>query len=464
MENMLDQSSTSDSLGYLKHVENLGIPDTGRKRIILIGGGFGGLTFARHIRKLGFQVVLFDRYNYHTFQPLLYQVATAGLEPDSIAGPLRKMIEGYPDFHFRMLKINAVDTQKKLVTTPLGDISYDILVIANGARTNFFGIKGIHTNSFPLKQIPHALDLRSQIFQCLERAILIEDDIERQAFLNFIVVGGGPTGVEVSGALAELRHHVLPQDYPTIDFHKMNIILVEGKNRLLASMSERASDKSLRYLHELGVDVKLNTTTKDYDGKIVTISSGEKIPCNTVIWAAGVMGNLIQGLPPMCIIRGRIRVNEFNMVIDDQGNSIDDLYSIGDICLMETDDYPNGHPGVAQVAIQMGRNLARNFRRVKLGRNKHPFNYTDKGSLATVGRNKAVADLPIKIKLSGFIGWLIWMTVHLYSIVGFRNKLVVLANWIWNYLRYDKSIRLIIRPVTTDNDPIALELENEKRE
>lgn len=464
MEQVIHQSTNHGTSRYLKHVKNLGIPDTGRKRIILIGGGFGGLNFARHVRKLGFQVVLFDRYNYHTFQPLLYQVATAGLEPDSISGPLRQMIEGYPDCHFRMLKVSAIDPDNKLVTTPLGDISYDVLVIANGARTNFFGIKGIHINSFPLKQVPHALDLRSQIFQCLEKAILIEDDAEQQAFLNFLVVGGGPTGVEVSGALAELRHHVLPQDYPTLDFHKMNIILVEGRGRLLAAMSDRAGTKALHYLQELGVAVKLNTLTRDYDGKIVTLNTGEKIPCNTVIWAAGVMGNLIQGLPAGCITRGRIRVNEFNAVIDNNGREINDIYAIGDICLMETKNYPTGHPGVAQVAIQMGKNLAGNFQRIQQGKSSRPFNYIDKGSLATIGRNKAVADLPVKIKFSGFIGWFIWMTVHLYTIVGFRNKLVVLANWIWNYLRYDRGIRLIIRPVTTDNDPIALELENEKNE
>jgi NADH dehydrogenase len=453
-----------ENRGYLQHVKHLGIPATGKKRIILVGGGFGGIQFARHIHKLGYQVVLFDRYNYHTFQPLLYQVATAGLEPDSIAGPLRNLIEGYPDYHFRMLKISAVDPVKKTITTPLGDISYDILVIANGARTNFFGIEGIHMNSFPLKQVPHALDLRSQIFQCLEKAILIEDDTERQAYLNFVIVGGGPTGVEVSGALAELRHHVLPHDYPTLDFHKMNIILVEGQDRLLTSMSERAGMKALHYLQELEVIVKLNTLTKGYDEHIVTLNSGEKISCQTVIWAAGVMGNLIQGLPPECIKRGRIMVNEFNAVVDGSGNEINDVYAIGDICCMITADYPNGHPGVAQVAIQMGKNLARNFKRKLKGKSLLPFHYTNKGSLATVGRNKAVADLPIKIKFSGFVGWFIWMTVHLYSIVGFRNKVIVLANWIWNYLRYDKGIRLIIRPVMADNDPIALELANEKKE
>jgi NADH dehydrogenase len=460
----MDHSTSDEAHAYLKHVENLGIPVTGKKRIVLIGGGFGGLIFARFVRKLGFQVVLFDRYNYHTFQPLLYQVATAGLEPDSIAGPLRQMIEGYPDFHFRMLKVNAVDTVKKTVITSLGKISYDILVIANGTRTNFFGINGIHKNSFPLKQIPHALDLRSQIFQCFEKAILIEDVKERQAYLNFVVVGGGPTGVEVSGALAELRHHVLPHDYPTLDFHNMNIILVEGKARLLAGMSERAGNKALKYLLDLGVDVKLNTVTKEYNNKIVTLSTGIRIPCDTLIWAAGVMGNLIQGLPEGCIKRGRIRVNEFNQVIDLNNQPLENIYSIGDICIMETREFPNGHPGVAQVAMQMGKNLAQNFRRTQIGKNLRPFDYRNKGSLATIGRNKAVADLPIKIKFSGIIGWWIWMVVHLYSIVGFRNKVVVLANWIWNYLRYDRGIRLIIRPVTTDNDPIALDLENEKNE
>jgi NADH dehydrogenase len=449
---------------YLQHVKNLGIPDTGKKRIIIVGGGFGGINFARRIHGLGYQVVLFDRYNYHTFQPLLYQVATAGLEPDSIAGPLRNMIEGYPDYHFRMLKVNAINPVKKVISTHLGDLSYDMLVIANGARTNFFGIEGIHMNSFPLKQVPHALDLRSQIFQCLEKAILIEDDTEQQAYLNFVIVGGGPTGVEVSGALAELKRHVLPHDYPTLDFHKMNIVLVEGQKRLLTSMSERAGTKALQYLQELGVTVRLNTLTKEYNDHIVALNTGEKIPCQTVIWAAGVMGNLIRGLPEECVTRGKIKVNEYNAVIDDKGNPLMNIYAIGDICHMVSDDYPKGHPGVAQVAIQMGKNLARNLKRMAKGKSLHPFHYIDKGSLATVGRNKAVADLPVKIKFSGFVGWFIWMTVHLYSIVGFRNKVIVLANWMWNYIRYDRGIRLIIRPVTADNDPIALELANEKKE
>jgi NADH:ubiquinone reductase (H+-translocating) len=446
------------------HTENLGIPETHKKRIVIIGGGFGGIQFARKIRKAGFQVVLLDRYNYHVFQPLLYQVATAGLEPDSIAGPLRKMFEGYPDFHFRMLKVSRIDYHTKMVTTPMGSIRYDYLIIANGARTNFFGIEGIHQNSFPLKQIPHALDLRSQIFQVLEKAILTSDEAERQEMLNFVIVGGGPTGVELSGALAELRHHVLPADYPTLDFHKMNIILIEYNDRLLASMSERAGAKALRYLQELEVDVRLKTLTSDYDGYIITLGSGVKIPCRTLIWAAGVKGNLIGGIPESSVLGGRIRVNEFNEVIRGENNILQDIYAIGDICIMISPENPKGHPGVAQVAIQMGKNLANNFLKWQKGKSPKPFQYIDKGSLATVGRNKAVADLPIKIKLSGFIGWFIWMTVHLYSIVGFRNKLVVLANWMWNYLNYDRGIRLIIRAVPMDNDPVALEIEKEKKE
>jgi NADH:ubiquinone reductase (H+-translocating) len=446
------------------HVENLGIPETTKKRIVIIGGGFGGIQFARHIRKAGFQVVLLDRYNYHAFQPLLYQVATAGLEPDSIAGPLRKLIDGYTDFHFRMLKVSYIEYRAKFVSTPMGSLHYDYLIIANGAKTNFFGIDGIHQNSFPLKQVPHALDLRSQIFQVLEKAILTSNEEERQEMLNFVIVGGGPTGVELSGALAELRHHVLPADYPTLDFRMMNVILVENNDRLLASMSERASNKALKYLKALEVDVRLNTLTKDYDGYIVTFGTGEKIRCRTLIWAAGVKGNLIGGLPESAVLGGRVRVNEFNEVIRGTNEVIKDVFAIGDISIMITADFPKGHPGVAQVAIQMGRNLAKNFIRWKNDKNPKPFKYVDKGSLATVGRNKAVADLPVKIKFSGFVGWFIWMTVHLYSIVGFRNKLVVLANWMWNYMNYDRGIRLIIRAVPMDNDPVALEIEKEKRE
>lgn len=446
------------------HNENLGIPETGKKRIVIIGGGFGGIQFAKRIKKAGFQVVILDRYNYHAFQPLLYQVATAGLEPDSIAGPLRKLIEGYPDFHFRMLKVSHIDYHTKQLSTPMGSLSYDYLIIANGARTNFYGIEGIHKNSFPLKQVPHALDLRSQIFQVLEKAVLTTDEAEQQEMLNFVIVGGGPTGVELAGALSELRHHVLPADYPTIDFHKMNIILVENNERLLSSMSERAGDKALRYLKELEVDVRLKTLTSDYDGYTVTLGTGEKIPCRTLIWAAGVKGNLIGGIPESSVLGGRIRVNQYNEVIRRENEVLKDVYSIGDICIMVSEEYPKGHPGVAQVAIQMGRNLARNFIRWKNGKEPKPFRYRDMGSLATVGRHKAVADFPVKVKFSGFIGWFIWMTVHLYSIVGFRNKLIVLANWIWNYLNYDRGIRLIIRAVPMDNDPVALEIEKERKE
>ena len=448
----------------LEYAENLGIPETKKKRIVVIGGGFAGITFARKIRKSGFQVVLLDRYNYHAFQPLLYQVATAGLEPDSIAGPLRKMIEGYPDFHFRMLKVSNIDYLTKFVTTPVGSIHYDYLVIANGAKTNFYGINGIHMNSFPLKQVPHALDLRSQIFQSLEKAIMSYNETEQQELLNFVIVGGGPTGVEVSGALAELRHHVLPKDYPTIDFHKMNVILIENNERLLATMSEHASSKALKYLQDLEVKVLLKTLTKDYDGNLVTLSTGEIIPCHTLIWAAGVKGNLIGGLPPESVLGGRLRVSNLNEVLSKNNEKISDVYALGDISIMISPEFPKGHPGVAQVAIQQAKNLANNFKRSLKGKDPIPFKYIDKGSLATIGRNKAVADLPVKIKVSGFVGWVIWMTVHLYSIVGFRNKLVVLANWMWNYLNYDRGIRLIIRPVTMDNDPVALELANEKKE
>ena len=315
-----------------------------------------------------------------------------------------------------------------------------------------------------MKQVPHALDLRSQIFQSLERAIITNNEEERQSLLNFVIVGGGPTGVEVSGAIAELKRHVLPADYPTLDFHKMNIILVESHFRLLATMSERAGAKALRYLNELGVDVRLKTLTKDYDGETVVLDTGEKIPCKTLIWAAGVKGNLIPGLPQTSIKAGRIRVNEFNQVISDESTLVPGVYAIGDISLMELPDYPKGHPGVAQVAIQMGHNLAANLKKNENGKSMKPFHYRDKGSLATVGRHKAVADLPVKIRFSGFVGWFIWMTVHLYSIVGFRNKLIVLANWIWNYMNYDRGIRLIIRPVTNDNDPMSMDVENEKKE
>ena len=416
------------------------IPASTKKRIVIIGGGFGGIQLARGLKNKGFQVVLLDRHNYHTFQPLLYQVATAGLEPDSIAGPLRKLLKHYKDFYFRMALVNRIVPEKNVIDTTIGQLEYDYLVIAVGSKTNYFGQEERFDKAFPLKQIPQALDLRSQILQNFEKAIMTTDKEERQSLKNFVIVGGGPTGVEVAGALGELKMHVLPNDYKELDFEKMNIYLIEGMPRLLNGMSENASKKSHEFLKRFDVTVKLGTMVKAFDGKFVHLDDGMVIPSQTLVWAAGVTGNMIDGLPEEVITRGRIEVDEFNKV-----KGCDNIFAIGDIALQKNESFQNGYPMLAPVAMQQGKLLAKNLYNLNKGKDLMAFNYVDKGSMATIGRNKAVADLN-RIKFSGLLAWFVWMFVHLMSIIGFRNKLVVFSNWLWNYFTYDRGTRLIIRP------------------
>lgn len=418
---------------------HLDIPQTQKKRVVIIGGGFAGIQIAKGLKGHGFQVVLLDRNNYHTFQPLLYQVATAGLEPDSIAGALRQLFNNYPDFYFRMAKVTEIQPEEQKINTLIGDLYYDYLVIANGSKTNYFGNQEMFNLTFPLKQIPQALNLRSQMLQNFEQTVLTRDPLEKDKLTNFVVVGGGPTGVEVSGALGELKKHVLPKDYPDIDFNIMNLHLVDAGPRLLAGMSEKASAKALKYLDAFDVKVKLNTFVKNYDGEAVTLSDGTVIPAKTVVWAAGVKGNIIDGIPESSLERGRILVDDFSAV-----KGIKNMFALGDIAFMKTDRYPNGQPMLAPVAIQQGKLLARNLIRQSKNEAMKPFDYVDKGSMATVGRNKAVVDMP-KFTFGGFPAWLVWMFVHLLSIIGFRNRLVVFSNWVWNYFTYDRGTRLIIR-------------------
>ncbi len=417
---------------------HLDIPRNGKQRVIIIGGGFGGIQLAKSLKKSNYQIVMFDRHNFHTFQPLLYQVATAGLEPDSIAGALRKLFENQDDFYFRMARVTGVDFDQKVIKTLVGELDYDLLVIANGSKTNYFGDKKLYERTFPLKRIPQALDLRSHMLQNFEQTVMAPDLEEKDRLTNFVIVGGGPTGVEVAGALGELKKHVLPKDYPDIDFSIMNLHLIDAGPRLLAGMSDKSSEKALEYVKQFGVEVQLNTLVKDYDGKNVTLSSGDVIPAKTVIWAAGVTGNLFDGIPEESIVGGRIQVDSFNRVA-----GIEDVFAIGDIAIMQSDDYPRGHPMVAPVAMQQATLLGKNLRKKETSSWK-PFVYKDKGSMATIGRNKAVVDLP-NFRFSGFFAWLVWMFVHLMSIVGFRNRLVVLSNWVWNYFTYDRGTRLIMR-------------------
>ena len=449
-----------------EHLFSINIPDTKKSRIVIIGGGFGGVQLLKNLDPEYFQIVLLDRYNYHTFQPLLYQVATAGLEPDSIAGPLRKIINRKPDTHFRMLKVNAIDPDAKTVDTSAGSLNYDYLVMATGAQINYFGNKNIAEHAFPIKQVTHALDLRSHIFQQFEKAEIITSESEKKKLMTFVVVGAGPTGVEVCGSLAELKNKVLSKDYPQLDISKMEIHLIEGVDRVLPSMSEKSGKKAKKYLEKMGVDIVLNCMTKDYDGQVVTLDNDSKIQAGTLVWAAGVRGNLIDGFGEKSIQKGKLVVDQINHVFKDheQKQVYENLFAIGDVAHMLHPGYPKGLPGLAQAAIQQGRQLAKNMNRIRQGQATRPFHYRNKGVLATVGRNKAVADFPGNLNFSGALGWFIWMVVHLLFLIGFRNKAVVFANWSWNYFTYDRGIRLILRPSTKKSDPVSREMIEEMQE
>jgi NADH dehydrogenase len=432
---------------------SLNIPDTTKPRVVIIGGGFGGMNLAKSLKNADVQVVLFDKQNYNGFWPLLYQVATAGLEPDAIAEPFRKMFDGQDDFHFRMVRVNKIDPAAKTVTTLIGDLHYDYLIIASGSKSNFFGNEQIQKYSFPLKTVPEALNIRSQFLQCFEQASITRDPAERQSLLNFVIAGAGPTGVEMAGSLAEMRKHVLPSDYPGLDFSQMNIYVVEGMGKVLPPMSDEAGQKAQKYLEELGVVIKLNTMVENYDGETVTFKGGEQIKTQTLVWGAGVTGAMIDGIPAESTERGRILVDPINRV---QG--LTDVFAIGDIAFMKLDKYPKGHPGVAQPAIQQGEHLAKNIRRMLKNEPTTPFEYFDKGSLAIVGRSKAVADLPGNIHLGGFIAWMAWLFVHIFYLVGFRSKLVVFSNWMYRLFTYERGTRLIIRPFIRKDDKVGNEI------
>ncbi len=418
------------------------IPDIGKPRIVIIGGGFAGIQMVKNLKTKDVQIVMLDRHNYHTFQPLLYQVATAGLEPDSIAGPLRKVFDNYKNFFFRLAQVQSVSPDEKIVHTNIGNIKYDQLIIATGTQTNYFGNKAVEAIGFPLKQVPQALNLRSHILQNLERAVTLENQDEIDSLMNFVIVGGGPTGVELAGALGELKKHVLPTDYPELNFNLMNIYLVEGLPKLLSGMSEKASQRALHDLEKrFKVTVKLNTMVKDFDGSLVTLANGETLRTETLIWAAGVKGVIIEGLDKATVERSRFLVDEYNRI-----KGYDNIFAIGDVAAMVTEDNPKGHPQLAPVAMQQGKNLGKNLTRMFAGKELKPFKYLDKGSMATIGRNRAVADLPGNISIGGIFAWFTWMFIHLMYLVSFRQKLVVLGNWMWNYFTYDRGTRLIIRP------------------
>ena len=417
------------------------IPDSSFPRVVIVGGGFGGIQLAKSLRDKEVQVLMLDKHNYHTFQPLLYQVATGGLEPDSIAFPLRKIFKQHKNVFFRVANVEKVNAESNTIQTNIGAVQYDFLVIATGSTTNFFGNEMIENHSMPMKSIPEALNLRSLILQSFEEALLKDSINAQEALMNFVIVGGGPTGVETAGALAELKMHVLPSDYPDLDLRRMQINLVESNERILSSMSVQASEMSNAFLKEMGVVIRTNDAVVSYDGHNAVLRSGKTLETANLIWTAGVKAAVFEGLNKAEFFRGgRIKVDQYNLV-----NGYENIYAIGDVAAMITDEYPNAHPGVAQVALQQAKALSKNIINKINNRKLKEFKYFDMGSMATVGRNKAVVDLPY-IRFQGFFAWFVWMFLHLLFLVGFRNKMVVLINWIWNYFSYDRGTRLIIRP------------------
>jgi NADH dehydrogenase len=420
----------------------MNIPASDLKRILIIGGGFAGISLAKKLRNKNYQVVLMDKHNYHTFQPLLYQVATGGLEPDSIAYPIRKVIKEYKDFYFRLGDVKEIDAPNNRIIADIGDLNYDYLVVATGTKTNYFGNKEIERNSMSMKTIPQSLNIRSLILESFEAALLTDDESERESLMNFVLVGGGPTGVELAGALAEMKKAVLPKDYPDLDINKMQIHLVQSGERILDTMSEKSSVEAEKFLTNLGVIVHKNIRVTGYDSVVVSTNTDVEFHSSTVIWTAGVAGKLISGLNKAAIFEriDRIKVDAQNKV-----KGYENIFAIGDICIMETEKYPKGHPQMAQAAMQQGSLLAENLINLQNNKPLKAFEYKDKGSMATIGRNKAVVDLP-KFHFSGVFAWFVWMFVHLISLIGFKNKAVVFLNWVYNYIRFDREARLIIRP------------------
>jgi NADH dehydrogenase len=413
-------------------------------RVVIIGGGFGGLKLARMLsRKSGFDVTLIDRFNFHQFQPLFYQVATAGLDASNISFPLRKVFHKEKNIHFRMAEVKSIDSSQHKVIADADTFSYDVLILATGADTNFFGNAELAANTYPMKSTVEALQIKYRLLKNIEDALYAKDEKELQSLMTIVVVGGGPTGVEMSGAIADMRRFVFPKDYPELDFTRMKIYLLEGSPKTLGTMTEKSSDNSLEYLNKLNVIVKTGTVVKEYDGKTVTMQNGDSIESSMVIWAAGIKGNVPEGIDKNLIVKGnRIKVDRFNKV-----NSFENIYAIGDVAYMETEKYPHGHPQVASVAIAQGTVLGANL--IKMGKrvsSLEVFEYHDKGSMATVGRNLAVVDIPKpKLHFKGFPAWLIWMGLHLFLLLGVKNRFAVFFNWIYNYITYDQNLRLIFR-------------------
>lgn len=418
----------------------INIPETQKPRVVIVGAGFAGINLAQRLSNKVFQLVIIDRNNFHQFQPLLYQVAMSGIEPSAIAFPLRKNFRNKIDVHIRVAELISINPEAKNIITSEGQTNYDILILATGVTTNFYGNAMVESNAYSLKSVSDAILLRNAILTDLEKALTIREDDIRKSFLDIVIVGGGPTGVEMAGSLAEMRRFILPKDYPELNSKEMMIYLIEGTSGLLASFSKQASVKSKMYLERMGVQIVTNARVMNYDGHEVTLNDGRKLYARKVIWAAGITGTKIEGLPDASYGKGiRIITNTFSQVI-----GTENIYAIGDNAYMEEGAY-KGHPQVAQPAIQEAKRLAKNLNAAALQKSMAPFHYRDLGSLATIGRNKAVADLPF-IKTQGFIAWVLWLVVHLKSILGVKNQIFVLLNWVWSYITLDQSLRIIVRP------------------
>lgn len=416
------------------------LPKSDKKRVVIVGGGFGGLRLANRLRHSDFQVVLVDRNNYHQFPPLIYQIASAGIEPSSISFPFRKIFQRRKNFFYRMAEVRSIFPKHKIIQTSIGKVHYDYLVLAAGSTTNFFGNKHVEEEAMPMKNVSEAMGLRNALLDNFERALTCAGEQERRELLNVVIVGGGASGVEIAGALSEMKNFVLPKDYPDLPSNLMHIYLVEAGDRLLSSMSPESSAKVERYLRSMGVDVQFGKMVVDYQNHRVMMKDGSSIPTRTFIWVSGVAAQPVGNLPESLLGRGRrIKVDAYNRV-----EGIDGVFCIGDQCIMTADAaYPGGHPQLAQVAIQQGTLLARNLVRLESGEELVPFRYKNLGTMATVGRNRAVAEFK-EVKFGGFFAWFLWLAVHLRSILGVRNKLVVLFNWVWNYFSYSQSLRMIV--------------------
>ncbi|WP_121376150.1 NAD(P)/FAD-dependent oxidoreductase [Flavobacterium endophyticum] len=414
-----------------------------KKRIIIVGAGFAGLTLAEDLENTDYEVYLIDRNNYHQFQPLMYQVATARLEPASISFPLRKVFQRSKNVKIRIADVLSVETENKCLKTSIGDFSYDYLVLAYGCKTNYFGNKNLENCAFPMKSVPEAIQLRNRILQTFEDAVVTKNPEELQYILNFVIVGGGPTGVELAGALSEMKKNILPKDYPDKDFSKLTVYLLEGSPNVLNAMSDDSKKASRKYLEDLGVIVKTGTVVENYNGRTVSLKNGETIEAKNVIWAAGVTGNQIEGIPEASITRGnRLIVNRFNEV-----EHLKDVFAIGDIAYMTTPKYVNGHPQLAAVANEQAKVLAKNFKLQTKNKPRKEYEYHDKGSMATIGKRKAVVDLP-NFSFQGRFAWFTWMFVHLMLILSVKNKLTIFVNWAFSYFSNDSTLRVLIKPVT----------------